>query len=88
MINQPSSNTTIWVSNIVDPVGEVSFQGHPIAYIALSAYGHSQVRIHCCIINEVKSLFQNSLIYIFMCLIGIVNTLHKLRGEDGNLDSN
>ncbi|KAL1206663.1 Wax ester synthase/diacylglycerol acyltransferase 7 [Cardamine amara subsp. amara] len=42
LFNRPCSTTTMWVSNIVGPVEEVSFQGHPIAYIALSAYGHSQ----------------------------------------------
>ncbi|KAJ9146554.1 hypothetical protein P3X46_028803 [Hevea brasiliensis] len=34
------SNTTLAFSNVVGPVEEVSFYGHPLAFIAPSVYGH------------------------------------------------
>ncbi|XP_021909274.1 O-acyltransferase WSD1-like isoform X3 [Carica papaya] len=34
------SNTTMTFSNIVGPLEEISFYGHPIAYLAPSVYGH------------------------------------------------
>ncbi|MED6125115.1 hypothetical protein PIB30_065599 [Stylosanthes scabra] len=36
-------NTTLAFSNLPGPVEEVSFYGHPVAYIAPSVYGHPQV---------------------------------------------
>ncbi|XP_044464005.1 wax ester synthase/diacylglycerol acyltransferase 11-like [Mangifera indica] len=36
------SNTTMAFSNVVGPSEEISFYGHPIAYIAPSVYGHPQ----------------------------------------------
>ncbi|XP_061356172.1 wax ester synthase/diacylglycerol acyltransferase 11 isoform X2 [Gastrolobium bilobum] len=33
-------NTTLAFSNVLGPVEEVSFYGHPVAYIAPSVYGH------------------------------------------------
>ena len=44
LFNQPVKNLTACVSNVVGPMDEISFRGHPIAYIAFSSYGHSQVR--------------------------------------------
>ncbi|CAH2070112.1 unnamed protein product [Thlaspi arvense] len=35
-------NTTAFFSNVNGPTEEISFHGHPIAYIAPSVYGHSQ----------------------------------------------
>ncbi|QHO47570.1 wax ester synthase/diacylglycerol acyltransferase 11 isoform X2 [Arachis hypogaea] len=35
-------NTTVAFSNMPGPVEEVSFYGHPVAYIAPSVYGHPQ----------------------------------------------
>ncbi|KAK7384929.1 hypothetical protein VNO78_30632 [Psophocarpus tetragonolobus] len=35
-------NTTVAFSNVPGPVEEISFYGHPIAYIAPSVYGHPQ----------------------------------------------
>ncbi|KAG6505928.1 wax ester synthase/diacylglycerol acyltransferase 11-like [Zingiber officinale] len=40
MIRGLVCNTTLSYSNIVGPVDEVSFYGHPIVYIAPSVYGH------------------------------------------------
>ncbi|KAF5732424.1 O-acyltransferase WSD1-like isoform X2 [Tripterygium wilfordii] len=34
------SNTTLSFSNVVGPVEEISFSGHPMAYLAPSVYGH------------------------------------------------
>ncbi|XP_048625758.1 wax ester synthase/diacylglycerol acyltransferase 7-like [Brassica napus] len=42
LFNQPVKNLTACVSNVVGPMDEISFRGHPIAYIAFSSYGHSQ----------------------------------------------
>ncbi|XP_010537087.1 PREDICTED: O-acyltransferase WSD1 [Tarenaya hassleriana] len=36
------SNTTMSISNIVGPVEEISFYGHPIEFFAPSVYGHPQ----------------------------------------------
>lgn len=38
-------HTTIAFSNVAGPVEEVSFYGHPVAYIAPSVYGHPHVSI-------------------------------------------
>ncbi|XP_021297233.1 O-acyltransferase WSD1 [Herrania umbratica] len=35
-------NTTMTLSNVAGPVEEISFYGHPIAFIAPSVYGHPQ----------------------------------------------
>ncbi|XP_010450747.2 PREDICTED: O-acyltransferase WSD1-like [Camelina sativa] len=35
------SNTTTLISNMIGPEEEISFLGHPIAYIAPSVYGHA-----------------------------------------------
>ncbi|MBA0763124.1 hypothetical protein Gotri_012635 [Gossypium trilobum] len=35
-------NTTMSISNVVGPVEEISFFGHPIAFIAPTVYGHPQ----------------------------------------------
>ncbi|TKY55964.1 O-acyltransferase WSD1 [Spatholobus suberectus] len=35
-------NTTVAFSNVPGPVEEISFYGHPVAYIAPSVYGHPQ----------------------------------------------
>ncbi|KAG2308016.1 hypothetical protein Bca52824_027764 [Brassica carinata] len=35
------SNTTTFISNMIGPADEISFHGHPIAYIAPSVYGHA-----------------------------------------------
>ncbi|CAN8256526.1 unnamed protein product [Cochlearia groenlandica] len=40
--NQSVKNITTTISNVIGPVDEISFRGHPIAYIAPSGYGHSQ----------------------------------------------
>ncbi|CAH2047137.1 unnamed protein product, partial [Thlaspi arvense] len=42
ILKRTASNTTLCLSNVTGPIEEVSFKGHPIAYIALSTYGHSQ----------------------------------------------
>ncbi|XP_013627828.1 PREDICTED: O-acyltransferase WSD1-like isoform X1 [Brassica oleracea var. oleracea] len=42
LFNEPVKNLTACVSNVVGPMDEISFRGHPIAYIAFSSYGHSQ----------------------------------------------
>ncbi|KAK3404010.1 hypothetical protein EUGRSUZ_K00371 [Eucalyptus grandis] len=34
------SNTTVAFSNVIGPVEEISFYGHPIAFLAPSVYGH------------------------------------------------
>ncbi|KAK8973496.1 hypothetical protein V6N11_008857 [Hibiscus sabdariffa] len=36
------SNTTMSISNVVGPVEEISFFGHPIAFIAPTVFGHPQ----------------------------------------------
>lgn len=38
-------NTTVAFSNVLGPVEEIGFYGHPVAYIAPSVYGHPQVRL-------------------------------------------
>ncbi|CAH8277592.1 unnamed protein product [Arabidopsis lyrata] len=35
------SNTTTFISNMIGPMEEINFLGHPIAYIAPSVYGHA-----------------------------------------------
>ncbi|CAH2072903.1 unnamed protein product [Thlaspi arvense] len=40
--NRTVMNTTTCISNVIGPTEEISFRGHPIAYIAPSGYGHSQ----------------------------------------------
>ncbi|KAJ4767900.1 O-acyltransferase WSD1 [Rhynchospora pubera] len=35
-------NTTLSFSNLVGPIEQISFYGHPVAYIAPSVYGHPQ----------------------------------------------
>ncbi|KAL0672615.1 hypothetical protein Bca4012_000595 [Brassica carinata] len=42
LFNQPVKNATTCLSNVIGPMDEISFRGNPIAYIALSSYGHSQ----------------------------------------------
>ena len=39
------SNTTMSFSNMVGPADEISFYGHPMAYLAPSVYGHPHVSI-------------------------------------------
>lgn len=36
------SNTTLSFSNVVGPAEEISFYGHPLAYLAPTVYGHPQ----------------------------------------------
>lgn len=36
-------NTTLAVSSLIGPLEEISFYGHPMAYLAPSVYGHPQV---------------------------------------------
>ncbi|CAH2064724.1 unnamed protein product [Thlaspi arvense] len=40
IINRVFSNTTMSFSNLVGPIEEISFFGHPITYMASSVYGH------------------------------------------------
>ncbi|KAF3603909.1 hypothetical protein F2Q69_00035920 [Brassica cretica] len=40
IINRALSNTTMSFSNLIGPIEEISFFGHPIAYMAPSVYGH------------------------------------------------
>ncbi|XP_010519416.1 PREDICTED: O-acyltransferase WSD1-like [Tarenaya hassleriana] len=40
IIGRAVSNTTMSFSNMMGPVEEISFYGHPITYLAPSAYGH------------------------------------------------
>ncbi|CAH8339032.1 unnamed protein product [Eruca vesicaria subsp. sativa] len=40
LINRMLSNTTMSFSNLIGPIEEISFFGHPITYIAPSVYGH------------------------------------------------
>ncbi|XP_057951614.1 wax ester synthase/diacylglycerol acyltransferase 11-like [Malania oleifera] len=40
LIHRVLSNTTMSFSNVVGPVEEISFCGHPLAYLAPSVYGH------------------------------------------------
>ncbi|KAL0680914.1 hypothetical protein Bca4012_047761 [Brassica carinata] len=42
IFNRPVVNLTTCVSNVIGPMEEISFRGHPIAYIAPSNYGQSQ----------------------------------------------
>lgn len=42
LFNQPVKNATTCLSNVIGPIDEISFRDNPIAYIALSSYGHSQ----------------------------------------------
>ncbi|KFK34209.1 hypothetical protein AALP_AA5G115000 [Arabis alpina] len=41
IVNRALSNTTMSFSNLIGPLEEISFYGHPITYIAPSVYGHS-----------------------------------------------
>ncbi|KAL1199128.1 Wax ester synthase/diacylglycerol acyltransferase 7 [Cardamine amara subsp. amara] len=41
IFDRPVMNTTTCVSNVIGPMEEISFVGHPIGYIAPSSYGHS-----------------------------------------------
>ncbi|CAH8267977.1 unnamed protein product [Arabidopsis lyrata] len=48
IINRMVSNTTMTFSNMVGPVEQVSFYGHPITYFASSGYGHPHaLTINC-----------------------------------------
>ncbi|XP_018453868.1 wax ester synthase/diacylglycerol acyltransferase 6 [Raphanus sativus] len=40
VINRALSNTTMSFSNLIGPIEEISFFGHPITYMAPSVYGH------------------------------------------------
>ncbi|KAL1217269.1 Wax ester synthase/diacylglycerol acyltransferase 6 [Cardamine amara subsp. amara] len=40
IINRALSNTTMSFSNLIGPIEEISFYGHPITYMAPSVYGH------------------------------------------------
>ncbi|ESQ45618.1 hypothetical protein EUTSA_v10010299mg [Eutrema salsugineum] len=40
IINRALSNTTMSFSNLIGPIEEISFFGHPITYMAPSVYGH------------------------------------------------
>ncbi|KFK25514.1 hypothetical protein AALP_AA8G124600 [Arabis alpina] len=42
LYNRHTRNVTTCISNVLGPLEEISFCGHPIAYIAGSGYGHSQ----------------------------------------------
>jgi hypothetical protein len=37
------SNNTMAISSLIGPLEEISFYGHPMAYLAPSVYGHPQV---------------------------------------------
>ncbi|RID66058.1 hypothetical protein BRARA_D01224 [Brassica rapa] len=41
IFNRLVSNITTFISNMIGPKEEISFHGHPIAYIAPSVYGHA-----------------------------------------------
>ncbi|KAL9279655.1 putative O-acyltransferase, WSD1, O-acyltransferase WSD1 [Arabidopsis thaliana] len=41
LFNQHLMNITTCVSNVMGPMEEISFNGHPVAYISPSSYGHS-----------------------------------------------
>ncbi|CAF2325002.1 hypothetical protein HID58_038189 [Brassica napus] len=48
LFNRLLLSTTAFISNVNGPTEEISFHGHPIAYIAPSVYGHAQsLLIHC-----------------------------------------
>uniref|UniRef100_A0A1J3DL02 O-acyltransferase WSD1 n=1 Tax=Noccaea caerulescens TaxID=107243 RepID=A0A1J3DL02_NOCCA len=40
IIHKALSNTTMSFSNLIGPIEEISFYGHPITYMAPSVYGH------------------------------------------------
>ncbi|CAN7059929.1 unnamed protein product [Brassica oleracea var. botrytis] len=40
LLNRMLSNTTMSFSNLIGPIEEISFFGHPITYMAPSVYGH------------------------------------------------
>ncbi|KAJ0253758.1 Diacylglycerol O-acyltransferase [Hirschfeldia incana] len=40
LLNRVLSNTTMSFSNLIGPIEEISFFGHPITYLAPSVYGH------------------------------------------------
>ncbi|KAL0684911.1 hypothetical protein Bca4012_051759 [Brassica carinata] len=42
LFNRLLLSTTAFISNVNGPTEEISFHGHPIAYIAPSVYGHAQ----------------------------------------------
>jgi len=71
IINRMVSNTTMTFSNMVGPVEEVSFYGHPITYFASSAYGHPHVScLFLSLFIKVDKMMipQTSLFYFFLLL--------------------
>ncbi|KAJ8751949.1 hypothetical protein K2173_000695 [Erythroxylum novogranatense] len=42
LVHRVLSNTSLAFSNVVGPLEEISFYGHPIEYLAPSVYGHPQ----------------------------------------------
>ncbi|KAG7555042.1 O-acyltransferase WSD1 C-terminal [Arabidopsis suecica] len=45
LFDRPVRNTTTCVSNVIGPMEEISFRGHPVSYIAPSSYGHSHAML-------------------------------------------
>ncbi|XP_010515263.1 PREDICTED: O-acyltransferase WSD1 [Camelina sativa] len=72
IINRLMSNTTMTFSNMVGPVEEVSFYGHPITYIASSAYGHPHaLTLHC-------QSYMNKMTITLLVDPTVINDPHRL----------
>lgn len=55
------SQTSMAFSNVVGPLEEISFYGHPMAYLAPSVYGHPHVRLLDALIGlKIASFFHKS----------------------------
>lgn len=53
------SNTTMCLSNLVGPLEEIGFYGHPMAFLAPSSYGQPHVS---------SSFLLKENIYIYICM--------------------
>ncbi|CAN7100633.1 unnamed protein product [Brassica rapa subsp. narinosa] len=63
------SNTTMSFSNLVGPTEEVSLYGHPITYIAPSAYGHPHVKSFAMIYFILQKKKKTSDYYLIISLV-------------------
>ncbi|XP_019058980.1 PREDICTED: O-acyltransferase WSD1-like isoform X2 [Tarenaya hassleriana] len=54
IMSRTMSNTTMSFSNMMGPVEEISFYGHPMAYLAPSVYGHPHVKSDQCHLYDLR----------------------------------
>ena len=79
LFHRVPNHTTLCFSNIVGPIEEIGFNGHPLAFIAPSCYGQPHVSIYYIHFIKPKYAFclisfgyESSMIYIIeMSLVSL-----------------